>query len=336
MTPHLRPAPIRNRTFSIAAATAGVFLAFTGCASVPSTSAPNDANASGALTAVNCGRELTVTEPPTNVLIGYPTIWETLDALGVGNSVTGYLTGDLTDLPEGASSSIVEVSPDYHVPRETVLSFEPDLALFSTETQLSGQNGEATFDDLAAGGIPAFMFQGNCADDALKTDDDLATVYADIKALGSLYDKQAEAAALVADLEVRVADAAALRDNAPAPTVAFIQIYDGTIYALGLGNYAAVLDAIGAENYFADITSSLAYVEVSAETALSIDADHLVIVHYNDQTPEAAVAAIEELLPNAAPVANGRVSAAHTDNFQVGGVPLIDVTVDIAEAVYRR
>lgn len=98
-------------------------------------------------------------------------------------------------------------------------------------------------------------------------------------------------------LKERVAKAARLRGNKQAPTVAFVQEYEGDLYALGLGNYAAVLDGIGAKNYFADITSDLAYVKISAETALSINADHLVVVHYNNQSPEDAVSGIKRLLP---------------------------------------
>ena len=332
-----RPSP---RTIAVAiAGTAAI--ALMGCSpgsgSSSATSTPAGAAPTGAqlATVVNCGRELSVSTPPSRVLIGYPTIWKTLDALGVGDSVAGYLTGGLTDLPAGADPSVQEVSSEYHVPRETLLTFGPDLTIFSSESQVTGENGDATVADLAAAGIPAFMMQGNCLDKALQTDDQIDTVYSDIEALGILYDRQAEAASLADQLKERVRQAATLRGDAPRPRTAFIQVFDGTVYALGLGNYAAVIDAIGAENHFADILGDLAYVEISMETALSIDADHLVVVHYNDQTPDQAVEAIRSLLPNVKPVEEGHVIAVHTDNFQVGGVPLIDVTVEIAEAIYR-
>lgn len=117
--------------------------------------------------------------------------------------------------------------------------------------------------------------------------------------------------------------------------MAFIQVYNDKLYALGLGNYAAVLEAIGAKNYFSSITSNSSFVELSMESALAIDADYLVVVYNDKQSSEQAIDSIRKLLPNAAPVAAGRISAVRADNFEVGGVPLIDVTAEVAEAVYR-
>lgn len=337
MKPYVTNEPIiKPRRISSALAACAALLLITGCGSPGNAPAPSPIAATGeALSAVNCGRKLSAPKPPINVLIGYPTLLKTLNALGVGDSVTGYLAGSLADLPEGSSSRIVEVSPDYHVPREKVLGVQPDLVITSSEDQLSGKNGEATFDDLASAGIPAFISQGNCADPTYKTNGSLQTVYDDIEALGNLFRKQTEAKELVQKLQGRVVEAAARRGNSAGPTVAFIQVYNDKLYALGLGNYAAVLEAIGAKNYFSSITSNSSFVELSMESALAIDADYLVVVYNDKQSSEQAIDSIRKLLPNAAPVAAGRISAVRADNFEVGGVPLIDVTAEVAEAVYR-
>ena len=290
---------------------------------------PDPAATSASTAVVNCGHTLSLSSPPEKVLIGYPTVWETMNALGVADRVSGTLSGDSTALPRGGESVKV-VSPLYNVPREVLLASQTDLVVFTTEAQMSGEDGTATFDDLKQAGITPYVMQGNCLEPS--ANDDIATVYSDIRALGQLFGVTERADQLAEESQRRVEAVAARRGDKPAPRVAFLQVYDGKLYALGGSNYAAVLGALGAVNEFDDLGT--AFSEVSTEAALKIKADHLVVVYDASTTPEKGAAEIKRLLPSAAPVTRGAVSTANTDDFQVGGTSLVDVTEEIGKAIY--
>lgn len=107
------------------------------------------------------------------------------------------MSGDIAELPEG-SPDIQVISPLYNVPREVLIAAEPDLVIFTAEFQMSGEDGTATFDDLAQAGINPYVLQGNCNEPAEGTTVD--TVYADIANLGSILGVVDEATTLVEEL----------------------------------------------------------------------------------------------------------------------------------------
>jgi hypothetical protein len=67
----------------------------------PPSTAPVASNYPG--TIENCGRTYTYTQAPTRALAGWPKTVETLDALGVGSTLIGYLAGKFGPPPQGIS-----------------------------------------------------------------------------------------------------------------------------------------------------------------------------------------------------------------------------------------
>lgn len=276
----------------------------------------------------SCGRDYTFEAPPERVVVGAPTSVDTLAALGVEDAAVGYTSGDFG--PPPASADVPELAADYQAPRETILAAEPDLFI-GEGLQINGEEGTVAVDDLQRAGANVYVLGEYCVDAPGATD--IAAVYADIENLGAIFGVADAASALVIELQDRVATAADRRGDAPAPRVAYVQIFDGVLYALAGTGYAATLDAVGAVNVFSDIEENFA--EISPEAVLTLDADGIVFVYDFDSDAAAARAEVEELLAATAAVRSGNVVGvpSHLPGFGVSVIENIEI---VAEGLYGR
>ena len=88
---------------------AAIALAVTACSGGPAGSgspapseSPATASAAGfPVTVASCGKDFSYAKAPTRVVLGYPGTLDTLTALGVQDSVHGYVLGSLGKLPAG-------------------------------------------------------------------------------------------------------------------------------------------------------------------------------------------------------------------------------------------
>ena len=76
---------------------------------VANASASRSAGANYPATVESCQRSETFTSAPQRVVLGWATSIRTLDALGVADRVTGYVSGSNVKLPDGFTAT--EVSP---------------------------------------------------------------------------------------------------------------------------------------------------------------------------------------------------------------------------------
>lgn len=278
------------------------------------------------VTVRSCGQDYTFEAPPERVVVGTPTSVDTLAALGVADAAVGYISGDFGPAPE--SADVPEISPDYQAPSEIVLAAEPDLFV-GEGLQINGEEGTVSVDDLRQAGANAYVLGEYCVD--APGADDVAAVYTDIENLGAIFGVAEDADALVAELEERVAAAADRRGDSPPPRVAYVDIFDGVLYALSGTGYAATLDALGAVNVFADIEENFA--EISPEAVLALDADAVVFAYDPGGDEVAARAEVEELLAATAAVQSGTVVGVprHLPGFGVSVVENIEI---VAEGLY--
>lgn len=315
-----------KRQKTLAAVTIGAVL-LAGCGAAQDSPADGSAAPGGyPVTVDSCGRSFTYREAPDRVVLGFPGTLSTLDALGVGGSVHGYVAGSFEPLPAGYPSRIVEVSPDYNPPREAVIAARPDLFLSNGESQVTS-DGAISYDDLQGVGSNVYVLGGYCADKPAPRTIDV--VYDDIKALGTIFAVPAKAAALVEDLTAKVT-AARTKVAGRNLRVAYVQVYDGKLYALSGYPGAAVISALGLTNEFDDLTENFA--EISTEAALTRRPDVLVVSYVGD-TRQKAVDDVKALLRSTPAVQNGRVFAVKGGDFESGGVAIVNHAVDLAAAI---
>lgn len=319
--------PLRTR-FTAPAVLLAAGLALAGCSTSTPAESPSpsgDAAAAGyPVTVASCGQDFTYDEAPSRVVLGNYRTLKTLDALGVADSVSGYLLGPddggvaPTDLP----ASLELVSPDAIPAREPVIAAEPDLFLSFNEAQLVGQ-GTLSYDDLAGLGANAYVMGGYCATPS--GDQSIETVYTDIDNLGAIFDVPEQAAELNDELRDRVAAAKDSLGDSTA-TVAFLKVVGGKVYAIGGYPASAFLDALGLQNEFADLPTPFA--ELNTEQALAMTPDIVFVNYVGDE--QAAIADLAAALPDLTAVKEDRVYGANEDLAQGSGVGVIDALEQIA------
>jgi iron complex transport system substrate-binding protein len=281
------------------------------------------------VTVASCGNSFTYEQPPERVVAGFPTSTETLVALGVGDTVVGYTSGDIAPAPEGVPNA-EEISGDYQAPREAVLAARPDLFFTNDENQLGGTGGGLSHDDLNDMGTSAYVLGGYCIDQPAATGID--AVYDDVTNLGAIFGVPDRAEAVVTEMRSRVDAAGALADSEPGLTAAFVQVYDGKLYALSGAYYGMVLDSLGLDNVLAGIDENFA--EISAEQVLTLDPDVLLAVYDSQDTMTAQLDEASQLLANTPAVSDDRVAGVLNADISAGGVTLVDVIEETARAVY--
>ncbi|GAA3661078.1 ABC transporter substrate-binding protein [Microbacterium marinilacus] len=304
-------------------------LALAGCSTTtPSetSSGPYD-TAAYPVTVSSCGQDFAYDQAPSRVVLGNWRTLETLDALGVGESVTGVVLGPddqgqaPADLPEG----VTVVSPDVIPAREPVIEAAPDLFLSFNEAQLVGQ-GTLSYDDLAGIGANAYVMGAYCAEPS--GNQSIETVYTDITNLGAIYDMPTQAEELNQELQDRVA-AAKESLNGSTARVAFLKVVGGKVYAIGGYPASAFTEALGLTNEFSDLPT--AFAELNTEQALAMDPDIVFVNYVGDE--QAAIADLAAALPGLAAVTENRVYGADENLAQGSGVGIVNALEAIAADV---
>ncbi|MFT3854531.1 MAG: ABC transporter substrate-binding protein [Ilumatobacteraceae bacterium] len=279
------------------------------------------------VTVTSCGRDFTYDRAPSRVVLGNYRTLETLDALGVGDAVYGYLLGpdDAGQTPTGLPADLTLVSKDAIPAREPVIAAQPDLFLSFNEAQLVGQ-GTLSYDDLAGIGANAYVMGGYCTEQSGNRDID--TVYADIDNLGTIFGVPDRAAELNDELRARVAAAKASLGGST-KTVAFLKVAGGQVYAIGGYPVSAILGALGLGNEFADLPT--AFAPLNTEQALAMNPDLVFVNYVGDE--QAAIAELAAAVPGLAAVADGRVVGNDESLAQGSGVGIVNSLEAVAARV---
>lgn len=320
----------RPRILALITLAASAGLALTSCASATTTTPETAEAGSGYPVSVeSCGIPNEYTKAPSRVVLGYPRTLETLTALGVEDGVYGYTLGGYDALPADYPGGIVEVSPDYAPAREAMIAAAPDLYLANDEGQVLG-DGTVSYDDLTQAGANVYVLGQYCADAPAPTSID--RVYDDITDLGTIFAVPDRATDLVAELKDRVAVAAAQNPGNPL-TVAYLQVYDGKIYANGGYPAAGILNALNVTNEFADLPGN--FTELTKEEALVLTPDAIIVNYVGADNEQTAIDDVRALLPNSPAVTNDRVYGSNEADYQAGGVSLITNLEYVADTLFQ-
>lgn len=301
-------------------------------AAAPTTQTSTDGAGTGSATAAypvtvsRCGREMTYTAAPEKVLLGWATTIRTLDALGVADSVAGYI--GQAQPPEGFEG-LTEVSADWQPSREVVIGAQPDLLIAESEQQITGEQS-ISYDDLATAGTNVHVLGDYCVSEAAPAD--LDSVLQDVQDLGAIFGVPERAAELEEELTARVEAAAAQRGSEEPLNAAFVQVSEGTLYALSGTNYNMIIEGAGLTNEFSDIEANFA--EITAEEVLTRQPDLLLVAYEGGEDPDAAVAGATELFANTPAVAEGRVIALSSPEISGSGVNVVEAIEEAAGAAY--
>ena len=243
------------------------------------------ARADHPVTVTSCGQPLTFEQIPARAVSHDMNISEIMFALGLQDRMVGVsgITGWYKMTPEFARArgDIPEIAAK-NPSVENLLSVDPDF--FFAGWYYGMRPGEAvTPEGLAEFGIRTYVLTESCAH--IREDQPRATMdllYTDILNIGRIFDREAQAQALIAEYKERIAAVERTTENGGKPVRVFL-FDNGEEKPFTAGKYAmptAIIEAAGAANIMDDVATSWA--RVGWESVVARDPEFIIIVGYQD------------------------------------------------------
>ncbi|MCK5653721.1 MAG: ABC transporter substrate-binding protein [Dehalococcoidia bacterium] len=211
------------------------------------------------------GRTVNIAETPERIVSLAPSITEILFALGLGDKVVGIT--DYCDYPEelldkieiGEIQRVGAPFPGFNL--ETIVDLQPDVAF------AIGATVPYYVNDLEGYGIAAVVLDAK----------DIDGIFHDIELVGEVTGKEAEAAALNADLEEQISEIVATVANALTPSIFYgADVSDPTVpWTAGNGTFIdAFITLAGGENIAGEVDG---WTTFSLEVLVNANPDIIVL-----------------------------------------------------------
>lgn len=261
------------------------------------------------------GREIALEGPVTRVVALTPADCEILCALGGEELLVG--RGAYCDYPESiAALPVVQSGADTNI--EEILALEPQVVLMGDMGQTKEQ---------------VSMLERNGVQVVVSDANDIEGVYADIRMIGALTARDAQAEALIADMQATF-DGIAAKCPASGRTVYFeVSPLQYGLWAAGRNTFMDELAAMcGLTNAFADVDG---WGAVSEEQVLSRDPDYIVTtaMYYGVGMMPAEEIAARTGWDGLKAVRNGRILQADSNALTRPGPRLKDAAVELFDFV---
>ncbi|MTG90375.1 putative F420-0 ABC transporter substrate-binding protein [Cellulosimicrobium sp. BIT-GX5] len=340
--PSARTAP--RRPHGLLALPAALALALAACSSGTApggTSTPDGDDPASAtvparttypLTVEDCGVEVTFDAAPERVVTIKSSTTEMLLALGLGDRIvaTAFPDGPVPPALADAAAdvpAVAEPMSDKVPGAEAVLDAEPDLVYAGWESNLTA-DGAGDRDTLARLGVATYVSPAACkAPEHMPDPLTFEHVFAEITEVGTIFDAQDAAAALVA--EQRATLDGVVRDERGLTALWYSSGDDIPYVGAGIGAPQMILDAVGLENVAGDVHDT--WTSYAWEEAIAADPDVLVLVDAAWNTADAKIERLESN-PATAEMTAVREGRYLTIPFPAteAGVRTVDAVVDLA------
>ncbi|MEI7033627.1 ABC transporter substrate-binding protein [Streptomyces pratensis] len=269
------------------------------------------------VTVENCGEKKTYQKAPQRVVTNDVGITEIMFALGLEDHMAGYVMpddkGDLTAVPWKDAYRRTPWLSKERINKELVLDARADLVFAGWNYGFNEGEG-FTPAALRRVGVDSYLLSESCRNGRGKARGVMApldALYTDLRNLGTVFDVEDRAEALIETFREQVAEAEAKALKGAARPRVFL--YDsGQDKPFTSGGYAGPQDIItkaGGDHVMKDLKDSWA--TVGWETVVSRDPEVIVINDYGDTTAEQK----KEFLLSYKPLAN--VSAVKHERFVV-------------------
>ncbi|MBF6455357.1 ABC transporter substrate-binding protein [Nocardia cyriacigeorgica] len=250
----------------------------------------NPQAATGDLTVRNCGVESSFPAPAQRMFVNDSNMISMVLALGAQDQVAAVssMQQDITVLREhyGDAVDLLRSVADESPSRETVLAQGPDVVVAGWNYGYD-ESKNLTPDSLRAAGIAAYILTESCRQRAGERPRGVVEPWTalreDLTNLGAITGRTERAAALVDDLDRRLAALAAAPKPARTPQIFLFDSGSDTIFSSGsFGAPQAILDAAGGRNVLSDVPDT--WTAVSWERLAGADPDAIMFVDYPMQS----------------------------------------------------
>ncbi|MBQ6803803.1 MAG: ABC transporter substrate-binding protein [Clostridia bacterium] len=203
-------------------------------------------------------REITIEGPVTRVIAMEPSDCEILYALGCGDALVG--RGKYCDYP-AAVLEVPAVQAGQELNLEEILALNSQVVIMADMAQTKEQ---VTL--LEQNGVKVIMTDGN----------NIEEVYENIRLLGKIMGKEAEAEAVITDMQKTFADVAAKSEKTEKTIYFEVMPLEWGLWSAGANTFMHELAEIcGMKNAFADIEG---WQQVSQEQVIERNPDYIVLV----------------------------------------------------------
>ena len=274
----------------------------------------------------NCGTELVFEAAPQRVITVDTSLAETLVALGVSDRIVGtyFDFQNIGIAPENRTvlDELTVLGEGGYPSREAVISLAPDFVFSFTEYDFS-QEGSPTREDLAGVSIySSEMFE--CDEGVGTVQDSLA----EILELGMIFDRQAEARAIVDEQTARLAHIETAVADLKSPKVIYWDAYDfENVRLLPYGVYRDAAVRAGADVLFPEVTDAN---PVSKEQIATSDVEVVLAIDYGPDLTTPLLPLMVELVSATPAGEKGEDGVIAVTNY-----PPNLHAVDLAEAIAR-
>ena len=257
------------------------------------------------------GREITLTEPATRIVVMQPSDCEILCAIGCEDMIVG--RGQYVDYPESILDvPVVQAGAETNI--EEILALNPQVVLMNDMGQTEEQVRQ-----LEENGVKVVVSSAG----------DIEGVYYAIRMVGALMGRDAEAEAVVTDMQTTFDEIRANSKNEGKTVYFEVSPLQRGLWTAGKGTFMDELAEIcGLKNAFDDLSN---WAEISEEQVLARDPDYIVTISmYYGEGPTP----VEEILGREGwgalkAVQNGTVLNAESNAISRPGPRLKDAALEL-------
>lgn len=204
------------------------------------------------------GRDIVLTEPVTRIVALTPADCEILCAIGCEDALVG--RGKYCDYPESILELPALATGD-NLNVEEILALEPQVVLMSDMNQTDEQ---------------VKLLEENGVQVVISETTDIEGVYTAIRMIGALMGRDAEAEAVIADMQATFEYIASVSEPSDKTIYFEVMPLEWGLWSAGANTFMHELAGIcGMQNAFADIDG---WQEVSEEQVIERDPDYIVLV----------------------------------------------------------
>jgi iron complex transport system substrate-binding protein len=237
------------------------------------------------VTIENCGHTLTFDKAPERVVTMYSPQPELLLALGLQERIVGAASygNEMKPELEPLYQNLNLIGADFLIPKELMLSLEPEFVFDNEPATYDGSKGNATREELTTAGAQIYTLTAKCEG---ATEVKLEDIYTDIENIGQIFNVPDKVQTLIDDMQTTLSN---VQERVAGQEPLQVLIYESgeepfTIY--GTGPWDAVLRAAGGENAIADL--NVPYTQLSAEEMASRDYDAILLIEYDGNAQQRA------------------------------------------------
>ena len=262
------------------------------------------------------GREVTLTEPATRIVVMQPSECEILCAIGCEDTIVG--RGQYVDYPASIQNvPVVQSGAETNI--EEILALNPQVVLMNDMSQTEEQVKQ-----LEANGVKVAVSQAS----------NIEGVYYSIRMIGKLMGKEDNAEAVIADMQAAFDEIRANSKNEGKSVYFEVSPLQYGLWTAGKGTFMDELAEIcGLTNAFADVEG---WAAISEEQVLARDPDYIVtITMYYGEGPTP----VEEIISREGwgdlkAVKNGAILNAESNAISRPGPRLKDAAIELYNFIH--